>query len=218
MENPSPNYKPALAYDWLTSLYDPVMRWTMRERTFKFRLIEQAAIQPHDKVLDLGCGTATLTMLIKQGHPDSSVLGLDGDEKALQIGRQKLAQAGLDVSLHHGMSFQLPYGDESLDRVVSSLLFHHLTRQDKVRTLHEVRRVLRSGGELHIADWGQARNMVMRTAFFLLQLLDGFDTTKDNIQGLLPELLVDAGFDRVRETGQFATVFGPLSLYAARKP
>src|SRR3972149_904967 len=128
-------YIPALGHDWLTPLYDPLLRWVMREETFKRRLIAQADIQPGQRVLDLGCGTATLTILIKQVHPDSEVIGVDADVKVLDIGRAKASKAGVDITLDHGMAFQLPYPDRSFDRVLSSLVLHHLTREDKRRTL-----------------------------------------------------------------------------------
>ncbi len=62
-------YIPALGLDRLTPLYDPWLRWIMREETFKRRLIDQAQIRAGHRVLDLGCGTATLTILIKHIHP-----------------------------------------------------------------------------------------------------------------------------------------------------
>jgi trans-aconitate methyltransferase len=87
-------YIPALGVDWLTPLYDPLLRWVMREEQFKRYLIRQAQIGPGQHVLDLGCGTATLTLLIKQTHPEAVVIGLDGDPKVLEIGRTKARQAG----------------------------------------------------------------------------------------------------------------------------
>jgi len=146
------------------------------------------------------------------------VIGLDGDSKVLAIARAKAAKAGLDVTLDHGMAFELPYPDDSFDRVFSSLLFHHLTREIKDRTLREVFRVLRPGGELHVADWGKPQNWLMRMAFLFVQMLDGFSTTVDNVSGLLPELFRAAGFEEVQETAQYATIVGTLSLYKARKP
>lgn len=76
MNSTKTDYVPALAYDRLTPFYDAVMRYTMREKTFKIRLIEQAGIQPGHRVLDLGCGTATLTLMVKAAHPDAEVVGL----------------------------------------------------------------------------------------------------------------------------------------------
>lgn len=186
-------YIPALKYDWLTPLYDPLIRWTLRESIFKRHLVKQAGIQRSHRVLDLGCGTGMLTLLIKSHHPKADVLGLDADPKVLEVARAKAVKAGLNVKLDHGTAFELPYPDASFDRVISSLMFHHLTRERKERTLREVSRVLRPRGELHVADWGRAQNWPMRVAFLLVQMLDGFETTADNVSGLLPELFRMAG-------------------------
>lgn len=124
-------YVPALGYGRLTSLYDSVLRWTMREATFKRHLVDQAGIRPGQRVLDLGCGTATLTILLKQVHPQAEVHGLDADPRALEIAKRKAVGTGVRLSLDRGMSSALPYAEHSFDGVVSSLFFHHLTRGEK---------------------------------------------------------------------------------------
>jgi ubiquinone/menaquinone biosynthesis C-methylase UbiE len=216
--NTQHDYVPALHYGWLTRFYDPLVRWTTREAAFKRALVAQAAVRPGQRVLDLGCGTATLSLALKRAQPAASVVGLDGDPVILAIARDKVRQAGVEIALDHGLSYDLPYPDRSFDRVVSSLLFHHLTRTPKRRTLTEVFRVLKPGGELHVADWGRAQNATLRAAFLVVQLRDGFATTTDNVRGLLPRFIAEAGFRSVRETRRFATPLGTLSLYVARKP
>ena len=211
-------YIPALRYEWLTGFYDTVMDRMMRETIFKQAIVRQAQVKKGHRILDLGCGTATLTLLIKQAHPEAQVVGLDGDPKALEIARGKVARSGLTITLDEGMAFDLPYPDNSFDRVFSGLLFHHLTREDKERSLKEVYRVLQPGGELHVADWGKAGNALMRSAFFLVQLLDGFKTTSDNVNGLLPNFFSKAGLQDVQQTAQYATMFGTMALYKAKKP
>lgn len=211
------NYIPALRFEWLTGFYDTVMDKLMRETTFKQALVRQARVKMGHRVLDLGCGTATLTLLIKQAYPEAEVIGLDGDPKVLEIARAKVAGFGLAITFDEGMSFNLPYPDNSFDRVFSGLLFHHLTREDKARTLKEIHRVLVPGGELHVADWGKPSKPLMRLAFFLVQLLDGFKTTTDNVNGRLPEFFSQAGLQDVQETSRYATMFGTMALYKARK-
>ena len=218
MDKNQDEYIPALKYRWMTSLYDSLLYWVLRESNFKRCLVEQACIENDQRVLDLACGTGTLTPSIKQAHPQSEVVGLDGDAKVLEIAQVKVARSGLGVTLDYGMAFDLPYSDGSFDCVLSSLLFHHLTRENKIRTLSEVIRVLRPGGELHVADWGKPQNRLMRIAFLSVQMLDGFKTTGDNVGGLLPELFISAGFEEAQESAQYMTISGTPSLYRARKP
>jgi len=134
------------------------MSWTMRESTFKSRLIQQAHIEPGQRVLDLGCGTGTLTLMAKAQRPEADVVGIDADPTILEIAKAKSNAGGLEIEFEQGMSFELPFADASFDRVLSSLLFHHLSREAKSRTLKEIVRVLRPDGQLHIADWGMPRN------------------------------------------------------------
>jgi ubiquinone/menaquinone biosynthesis C-methylase UbiE len=216
-QSPQP-YIPALAFDWLTRFYDPVLRLTLREEEFKRLLVEQARVQPAQDVLDLGCGTATLTIMLKQHCPDARVVGLDGDPKVLVIARGKVAAAGVDVGLHQGMAFAPPFSPRSFDRIVSSLVFHHLTTENKRRALAAVRTLLRAGGEFHIADWGRPHNALMRVAALGIRLFDGYETTADNLNGRLVALMEEAGFVEARETHREMTLFGTLSLYCGAVP
>ncbi|MBI1800980.1 MAG: methyltransferase domain-containing protein [Chloroflexi bacterium] len=218
MKEDRTQYIPALRYEWLTGFYDTLMDRMMRETTFKEALVRQAQVAKSHRVLDLGCGTATLTLLIKQTYPDAQVTGLDGDPKALEIARDKVARSDLAITLEQGLAFNLPYQDNSFDRVFSSLLFHHLAREDKARTLNEIYRVLSPGGELHVADWGQSSNVLMRLAFLMVQFLDGFKTTTDNVNGRLPQFFGQAGLQDGQATACYATLFGTLTLYKASKP
>ncbi|HEV8366692.1 MAG TPA: class I SAM-dependent methyltransferase [Pyrinomonadaceae bacterium] len=171
----------------------------MPESKFKRQLIASASIRNNDRILDLGCGTATLTLLLKSICPDAIVIGTDGDGKILEIGRRKTIKAGLEITFVQGMAFNLPYSDASFDGVLSSLMFHHLTRNNKIRTLKEVNRVLRPGGGIHIADFGKPQNLLMRAAAYPWQLFDGSTTTADNVSGQLPRMIRDSGFVGVRE-------------------
>ncbi|PTU30379.1 class I SAM-dependent methyltransferase [Stenotrophobium rhamnosiphilum] len=217
MTTQNERYIPALGYHWLTSLYDPVVQLTTRESTFKPALIAQANLQAGERVLDLACGTATLTLLAKRAQPAAEVHGVDGDSNILKIAADKAQREGLTIQLQQGLANALPYADSHFDRAMSSLFFHHLTRETKRAAFAELHRVLKPNGELHVADWGQAHNSLMRVAFFGIQLLDGFVTTADNVRGLLPTLMLEAGFVDVCETERYSTVFGTMSLYRARK-
>ena len=217
MREKSSSFIPALSYGWLTPLYDVAIRWTMPETRFKRQLVAEAKIMSDDRILDLGCGTATLTILIKRIHPAARVIGVDGDHRVLDIAKRKIMKAGVGVILDEAMAFKLPYPNDSFDRVLSSLMFHHLTRENKVLTLKEVNRVLQSGGEIHIADFGRPHNLLMRIVSYPWLLFDSSNRSADIINGLLPALMRDSGFVDVHESARYRTLFGTLSLYAGRK-
>jgi ubiquinone/menaquinone biosynthesis C-methylase UbiE len=212
------SYVPALGLDWLTRFYDPVIRLTLREDAFKRSLVERTRLRPDHDVLDLGCGTATLTLMLKSAGPGARVTGIDGDPTVLALARAKVQAAGVAVELRQGMAYDLPFPPASFDRVVSSLVFHHLADPDKARTFAEVRRVLRPGGELHVADWGKPANALMWIAAQGIGLLDGAERTRTNLEGRLPDLMRAAGLVDVAENERWATLFGTLSLYRATRP
>ena len=211
-------YVPALRFAWLTPYYDLILRVSTRERSFKQALIRQAAIGPGHRVLDVGCGTGTLSIWIKADHPKAEIVGVDGDSAILSLASRKAKDAGISVQFDQAMAYDLPYPNAHFDRVVSSLFFHHLSRENKSRTIEEIYRVLKPGGQLHVADWGRAANPAMRGLFLAVQLLDGFRNTQDNVSGRLPGLFKHAGLIHFSEMQNFATVFGTMALYSAGKP
>ena len=155
MEKTNEDYIPALSYRFLTPFYDFIQKYVVRDVRYKTLLIEQANIQPGHRVLDLGCGTGTLAMIAKQAQPSADVAGLDADPDMLKVAHYKKNQAKLDVKFDVGFTNDLPYPDASFDRVLSSIMIHHLKTPDKEKTAREIYRVLKSGGQLHIIDFGK---------------------------------------------------------------
>ena len=210
-----PTFVPALGHDRLTPFYD-VVAWLLGDTTMKRRLIAQAAIAPGHDVLDLGCGTGTLALMIKRANPEANVSGVDIDPKILAIARGKLVAEKLDVRFVEGSATAPPFPPASFDRVLTTLMLHHLTTPQKRAALAAVRALLRPGGELHIADWGKPQNLLMRIAALGFQLSDGAETTGANVRGELPGLIAEAGFGDVREVEHHMTVFGTLTYLRAR--
>ena len=71
-------------------------------------------------------------------------------------------------------------------------------------------------GRFLVADWGRASDPLMRGLFLTIQLVDGFETTRDNIHGRLPQILRAGGLAEVRERDRYRTVYGSLALIEAR--
>jgi len=207
-------YIPALRFGWLTPVYDPVLRRMLPEAALKQRLIAQAQIAAGQHVLDLGAGTGTLTIMLKQAYPGAEVTGLDGDPRVLARAREKAAAAGAAIRFDRGLATALPYEDASYDRVLSSLMLHHLTTEDKRRALAEAWRVLRPGGELHALDFGPPQNAL---AWLISLIFRHLERTADHIAGRLPGMFHQAGFADVAQAEQHLTVFGTLALFRGRK-
>jgi ubiquinone/menaquinone biosynthesis C-methylase UbiE len=214
----SRSFVPALRFDALTRAYDPLVAVTSREGVFKRRLIEHARFEPGESVLDLACGTGTLAIEIKTSTPAAKVTGIDGDPSILARARAKAADAGVEVAFDHGFSNELPYDPGSFDVVVSTLFFHHLTDEGKADAADEIRRVLRPGGRLLIADWGRPQDPLMRMLFVNVQVLDGFGNTASNVAGRLPGFLRDAGLGRVSVVDRMRTPLGTIEIVSAVRP
>jgi ubiquinone/menaquinone biosynthesis C-methylase UbiE len=208
------HYIPAAGRDWLLPLYDPV-QWLLGGDSARRELLEQARIQPGQRVLDLGCGTGNLVVLLGQAHPSTAIVGLDPDPKVLARARKKALRAAVPVQLDRGFSDELPYATASFDRVLSSFMLHHLGPDEKRRTFAEIRRVLAPGGSLHALDFG---GEAPHSGGVLARLLHSAEHMRDNLEGRIPALLHEAGFADASETAHRKTVFGRIAYYRASVP
>lgn len=215
MMKKQPDFIPALHYHWLTRWYDPVMRSIFPESRITDQLINQANIQSGQFVLDVGCGTVTHTIRVKQAQPEAIVHGLDIDPNVLEIAQQKIEQNKIELFLKQGSATALSYPDQSFDHVISSLLLHHLTDLDKQRMLSEGFRVLKPGGRLHLIDFGQPQDIPM---WMISLIVRWFEEIHSHIDGCLPKLIQEAGYNLMSPPLHFRTLGGTITLWHAYKP
>ena len=208
---------PALGYDFLSEYYDLTIKVTMPEKQFRSKLIDFVNPQSGESILEFGFGTAQNIILLKQKNSEALVQGVDIDPKIKSIAEYKLRKHNLDVPLYLYDGTTLPFADNSFDKVFSSLVFHQLDAETKLNCLKELQRVIKPNGILTIGDWGKAKSKWMRFSFYAVQLLDGFKTTNDNVNGLMPQYISRAGFQNVSETDYINTAIGTYSYYTANK-
>src|SRR2546428_7940484 len=114
---------------------------------FTLGLIDEGAT-----VLDLGSGAGTdLLIAAQMVGPEGRAIGIDITPSMVARARQSATEMGLDnVEVHEGLIEQLPLQDESVAVVISNGGIDLVP--DKEAVFSEIRRVLKPGGRLQIAD------------------------------------------------------------------
>ena len=206
-------YLPAAGHDWALPLYDPLVKLLGGERT-RQALIDQARLPSATQVLDVGCGTGTLTVLIARLHPHLQVVGLDPDRSALIRATLKADHAAVSIQFDCGFAAALPYPDASFDRVFSSFMLHHLGAEERATALREAKRVLRPGGSLHLLDFAPPPR---GTSGRLLRWLHANHRLKDNTEERVITLMRDVGFSIARVVSRDTMFVWRLSYYEAQQ-
>lgn len=193
------------------------MRLTTPELRLRRLLIRQAAVAPDHRVLDVGCGTGSLTIPAARAGA-ASVTGIDRDLGMAQLATDKRRATRTRFFLAVATATELPFGPAVFDRVLTMWMLHHLTTTEKVDALGEMHRVLRPGGELHVADWAPPHTPAMRAATHVLRWIEPADGIRANLEGAIPALCAAAGFADVFTTATHSSIFGSVSLLKARRP
>jgi len=159
-------------------------------------LIQQAVLQPGDRVIEIGCGTGNLSALAAR---TADLIAIDPDPKALTRARLKVTRARFELAYAQ----DLPYPDESFDAGLSALMLHHLAPEARFEALTEMFRVLKPGGVFHVVD------------------ITGHGVLAHSAQAHLSEDLVgplrDAGFDAHEVANERHRFLGQASFIKAMK-
>lgn len=209
-------YLPALRFHALTWLYDPLVAILCMEKSFKSALVTQVALQPGQAALDLGCGSGTLTLALKEACPGAAVLGVDADERILQVAEAK--KGSTQVEYRKALVQDLDSAIGRFDHVVTSLFFHHLPVPVRDSVLVKIQDHLKEFGQLHIADWDRPANAWQRVGFCIVRTLDGWELTRGHAEGRMGEWLRAADYRNVERTRRFLTPLGTISLWKADAP
>ncbi len=205
-------YIPALSLKWLTPFYDSLVEGPMNLMRMRKDLLSQMGDLSSKRILDVGCGTGTFSIMVKQKYPPADIVGLDGDLQILEIARSKAKDRKVEIRFEQGMSFDLPFPDASFDVVITSMMLHHLERSDKQKTAREMFRVLRLGGRLIGMDFAEARGPIGKA---LRPLTRHFERVADNLDGFLPALFQSVGFKNYSEPHHY--IWGTISLFKCSK-
>lgn len=182
-------------------------------------------------VLDVACGTGDFTMEIaRKAAEGSRVIGIDLSEGMMKIGREKIAAAGLQAEMVQGDCEDLPYADESFDRI--SVGFGVRNFEHLEVGLREMCRVLKKDGKLLILELSVPSNSFIRWCYKLyflkiLPAVGGWISGDRGAYEYLPAsvlrfpapdkfiaMMNDAGFSNVAHRG---LTFGICRMYIGKK-
>lgn len=218
MNNQKP-FTPALGYKFLTPAYDLAIAALTREKTWRNSLTAIIDPKPGDRILDVGCGTGSLAIQLKQKEPGSHIIGIDPDPDVLGRAKSKAEKSSAVIEWENGfLTEEFSETRAPVTKVVSSLMFHQTSIIEKKNILHAMFSVLDKSGKLFIADYGLQKTRLMRLLFrCTVQAIDGIEDTTPNAAGKLPEYIREANFRRIQECRKFATLTGSISIYRAEK-
>jgi ubiquinone/menaquinone biosynthesis C-methylase UbiE len=185
--------------DHAAGIYDLVNNIVSFGRCARMRAeaIGSMDFKPEDHILDLGCGTGTMTLQIAERLNDAGrIEGIDAAERMIAVAEKHLRKTDLAGRCHfsHALAEKLPFEDESFDYCFSSMFYHHLPFDLKRQSMSEAYRVLRKGGIFLTIDIDRPGNPLTRFMTTCGYLVLMQRAIKENADGVLPELINQTGF------------------------
>jgi ubiquinone/menaquinone biosynthesis C-methylase UbiE len=204
--------------DHVASVYDllePLMMFGM-DRVIRREVVNLLSLEGSRRILDVGCGTGTLTRQIACAVPDlqrSCVVGVDAATAMIAVARRK-ARKLPNIVFEAALAEQLPFTDGSFDRAVSTMFFHHINFDLKIRALNEIWRTLGPKGKAVVADVTSPTNLFGTLCAWAGYILFQQAEIRENIDGKLEEAF---GLSRFRQWRTVAHHTGYMSIYELEK-
>src|SRR5512137_1179260 len=136
-------------------IYDPLMALMTLGKEGRLRqgTVELARLKPGDNVLEVGCGTGSLTLAAKRlVGPSGEVVGIDIASEMVAVATRKAARKSVVATFQVGNIADLAFPENRFDVVLCSFMIYHMPEDVRLRGLAEVHRVLKPGGHLFILD------------------------------------------------------------------
>lgn len=212
-------FTPALGRKGLSGVYDLAIALLTRERVWRTTLLEQVSPGDGDAIVDVGCGTGTFAIMLKQAAPGARIVGLDPDPDILAIAAAKAKAAGVEIEWRQGFASDAADLGIVFDKAVSSLVFHQVPLPMKRAGISAMAAAVGPGGEVHIADYARQSSELMRRLFRMtVQRIDGLTDTQPNADGALESIIGEHDAGAARPIRVVATPTGAISLFRLAKP
>lgn len=191
------NYIPVLGFEHLSEYYDIIMSLSGLGIRFKRKISKLvSSSQTASHIVDIGCGTGTQLIALCETYPDADIVGIDIDASLLKKAKERITTWGKKATLSLASATQTRMKSNSIDLCFSTLVFHHLTHEQKIAAFSEAFRILKPGGTFLLTDWGK----LWFTPFRWLLIFEDQTRLEDHIQGKIPQFAQDAGFVIIKST------------------
>jgi ubiquinone/menaquinone biosynthesis C-methylase UbiE len=175
-------------------------------------VVGMAQIKPGDRVLDVGCGTGSLTLTAERvAGASGAVYGIDASPEMIAAARKKAQRSGSAAVFEVGLIEKIPYPEAAFDVVISRLVLHHLPDEVKRQGFVDIFRVLKPGGLFFAADFNPPANPLLA---HLTLIFFGHRMMQTSLKGI-PEMLAETGFTAIA-TGPTRSAF--LAFVSGKKP
>ena len=171
--------------------YDSYMKKVTfgRERILREETVNLAQVKAGDCVLEIGCGTGTLTLAAKRkAGPSGKAFGIDIIPGMIEASQRKAAEANEDITFRSGSIDDIPFPANQFDVVMCSFMIFHMSEKTRRKGLAEIQRVLKPGGRLLVVDMALPAQPVAKAIVRRL-----FGGAPPDLRELLP-LMDAAGF------------------------
>ena len=207
------DFTPAAGRFVPTAAYDYLLALLTRERIWRDEILLRLAPQPGERILDVGCGTGSLALLLKQAQPDAILVGLDPDPEARAIAASKARAAGVSIDWHEGYARDAASLGQ-FDKVVCSLVFHQVPLAEKEAGIAALIKAAKPGGTVCIVDYARQDRWLMRQLFRIIQSADGVANTQPNADGFIEQVLTRHYERAISADWSLDTPTGTISLFA----
>ncbi|MEW6456653.1 MAG: methyltransferase domain-containing protein [Acidobacteriota bacterium] len=195
------NYIPPTPLNFFTKFYDIGCILMGLGKKFRFFIVQNLKLSGKERILDAGCGTGTLLLILKKIYPSITAEGLDPDSNVLNIAKKKFEKNGINITLYCSKMDNMPFEDNSFDVLVSSLAFHHIKKEERMPSLGECLRILKPRGKMLLIDFGPPDSNFFNR---ILSILMGFfELIEDGKKGRIPLLMKEAEFSEVKHTAKY---------------
>jgi len=197
------------------NLYDFVSKNAFKINKKLFRKISTYLdMKDYEKLLDIGSGTSSFSIFMKNENPTLDIYDIDGSMEMLRIAEKKIKDESLNIKLEEALAENIPYPDNHFDNIVAVFLFSYIPKTIKPYAFKELNRVLKPGGKLIMVDISTQSGV--KKAWEVFKYIPSPFFVEDGLSGSYFQMLHDAKFSDISEFPVMDKLID-ISLIEARK-